>query len=79
MLSIFQGSFLVFALMAVGLIFFAYKAYKARESGWQSDSVAGGHKEGKEKLPWTSIGWFWFAVIMACAIIGYFIIQNAEK
>lgn len=65
----------------IGLsIWFLYQTYKAKKSGWRSDSVSGGHQEGTESVNIWKIGAFkFFLAITVAAIIIHLVIQSSYK
>lgn len=66
LLNIFHtgGVTLALTIIWIGLTtWFMYQATKAHNSGWyQIDQKTGARTEGKDKIPFTQLPLFWFAV-----------------
>jgi hypothetical protein len=64
----------VIGILAAMCTYFTYRSYTSGSVG--PDGVK---NPSATRRPLTTIGVFWFAVILWCALIGMIIIQNAEK
>ena len=83
LLNVFASGALIWVISAIALgliILFGYQAVKAHNSGWKSDSVLGGHREGNDKIPFVKIPQFWGAVVVAgLYILALFLIASDYK
>lgn len=78
-LSVWAGGLWIIPwVLAVGsAIFFAISIFKSR-SGWKQQTKSG-YQYGKEPVPVTKIGQFWFGVALALACIIMIIAVNYAK
>jgi hypothetical protein len=75
--SVWAGGLFIIPLLEIGgIIVFGGLAYKS----WTSGSTGpGGRDPSAKRVPITSIGFFWFAVMLTLALIATIWLVNADK